>query len=159
MVLVSQSHHESPFKYETLFTEDTATFYCGRSWIMNEERMDSLVQNIRLLEDSLTQLDFIEDADTNTKYVKLFDAEFTYRVEAWGEVSKQLCVTDTNAGEMLSDSITLNGTTVHGQQLKLYNDIFLVISREYYYLGNCRFWTTWTTYCIREDELENFMTK
>lgn len=164
----AQIDHESPMPYEVFIRNNTPLNMCGRSWMMSEERSDSLVREIKKLEDSLSRLDFVHFADTTLKYILLFETDHTFRIEYNGEVSHQFCITDTSRGNMLYDSILLkvvNRSTQKAsllpnkpkQQLKRYNETFLVLSEVYYYLGNCQFWTTRTLYCIREDEYENFI--
>ena len=164
----AQTHHESTMPYEAFIRTNTPINLCGRPWMMSEERMDSLVLEIKALEDTLDQLDFVNFADTSSKYILLYASDHTFRIEFDGETSNQFCVTDSVRGETIEGSVILKAASgpeqsslyfpnSPRQQLKLYDNTFLTISSVHYYLGNCQFWTTRKIYCIREDEYENYV--
>ncbi|CAG5085643.1 hypothetical protein [Parvicella tangerina] len=140
--------HANPFTRNKL---DTSELHCGRNWMMSEQRMDSLIIEIQKWEDSLSKMQITATTINLDHYVLLYATDYTYRIEFNGEVSEQLCVTDSLMGRPFDYSMIHLSEITPNNMDTFERGAYLTISNTHYYLGNCELWNTQKFYLIRED--------
>ncbi len=129
------------------FKKDGSMVDCPRDWMMPRERMDSLKKEVKRLEDKLVSLSETPVNLASETFIKLFEYEYEFRIEAWGEVTESFCASDDEAGKVFRISDSGEATF---DQMKVYDGKYLVVTSKYYYLGNCQKWDTSREYYIRK---------
>jgi hypothetical protein len=131
----------TPFK-------DTGIVVCRRDWMMTQERMNLLKQQVKIVEDQLASLSKEPFGMGSTQYVQLFSTEYEVRIEFDGQINEHFCVSDSNVGKVFSLSTSGEASF---DEMEVYGGKYLVISSEDYYLGNCQKLTTVKEYYIRQN--------
>lgn len=138
----SEMRELSPFK------ENGSVVGCLRDWMMSRERMDSLKQEVKLLEEQLVSLPKEPFGLGSDSYMQLYTSEYEVRIESSGEISEWFCVSDDEAGKRFN---ILDSGEAAFDQMQIFGGNYLVVASKYHYLGNCRIFTTVKKYYVRKD--------
>lgn len=138
----SEMRELSPFK------ENGSVVGCPRDWMMPRERMDSLKQEVKLLEEELVSLPKEPFGMGSYSYIQLYTSEYEVRIESSGEISEWFCISGDEAGKRFN---ILDSGEAGFDQIQVAGGKYLVVISMGSYLGNCRIFTTVKKYYKRKN--------
>lgn len=121
---------------------------CNSDLGISGEKMDSLKQEVKKLEERLATLPQ-KPVDLNSvSFILLYVTDYHVTIEASVEIIEEFCVSDVEAGKEFS---LLDSGEAAFDQMQLIGDDYLVVTSYYHYLGNCEKFAAMKKYYVCKD--------